>query len=58
MQSFNLISLVLSVFMVLGFGAFLVPKPNAGARHFADASSRQTGQYSSCIPNDTQWICQ
>ena len=58
MQRFKLILLVLGVFMVLGFGAFLVPKPNTGAKHFADALSRQTVQASSCIPNDTQWTCQ
>lgn len=58
MQSFKLISLIVSVIMVLGFCAILVSQPNTGSMHIADASLRQTVQDPSCIPNDTQWICQ
>ena len=57
MQSFKLMSMVLSTFMVLAFGAFLVPKPSSGASTFASVPSRDEAQDASCMPNDTQWIC-
>jgi hypothetical protein len=57
MQSFKPISMVVSTFMVLSVGAFLVLKPNFGSGNFAITSARPAQQDATCIPNDTQWIC-
>jgi hypothetical protein len=57
MQSFKLISMVVSTFMVLSGCASLFLKPNFGSGNFAITSAWPTQQDVTCIPNDTQWIC-
>jgi hypothetical protein len=57
MHSFKPLAMVLSTFLVLSIGVFLVPKPTFGARLAPISDLEPQVSNSICIPNDTQWIC-